>query len=170
MTAYIIDADVLISAKNSYYAFEVCPGFWDSLIDQYESGNVNSLDRIRQELQAGREDDDLALWVRNSMPPGFFLGTQDPDIVAAYRDIMLWVQQHARYFDSAKAKFATEADGWLAAFAMVRDAKVVTNEQSRPESRSRVLLPDVCDQFSVEYLNAFEMLIALGVSYEYRKP
>ena len=25
---YIIDSDVRIPAKNSYYSFEICPGFW----------------------------------------------------------------------------------------------------------------------------------------------
>jgi hypothetical protein len=28
--SYILDSDVLITAKNSYYAFDLCPGFWRS--------------------------------------------------------------------------------------------------------------------------------------------
>ena len=28
----LMDADVFISAKNRYYAFDICPGFWDSLV------------------------------------------------------------------------------------------------------------------------------------------
>ena len=51
---------------------------------------------------------------------------------------MMWVQRHPRYFDHAKAKFATGADGWLVACARVRDATVVTNEQSAPESRKEI--------------------------------
>ncbi|MCP5410103.1 MAG: DUF4411 family protein [Chromatiaceae bacterium] len=163
---YLIDADVLISAKNSYYSFDICPGFWDSLILHYQSGEVFSLDRIRQELLAGREDDQLVRWTHKEVPAGFFLTTQDKDVVAAFTEIMLWVQRNTQYYDSAKAKFATEADGWLVAFARVRGVMVITNEQPRPESRSRILLPDVCDRFGVKYDDTFAMLRALRVRYE----
>jgi len=164
--SYILDSDVLISAKNSYYSFEICPGFWESLLQHHQSGEVFSLDRIRQELLAGREDDDLAQWTTNSVPAGFFLSTQSADIVAAFTDIMLWVQRHSQYYDSAKAKFATEADGWLVAYARVNDVMVITNEQPRPESRNRILLPDVCNHFGVKYDDTFAMLKALRVRYE----
>ena len=167
MSAYIIDSDVLISAKNAYYAFNICPGFWDSLIDHHRAGAVHSIDRVQQELLAGREDEDLVQWIRKDLPPEFFLSTQEPEIIDAYREVMLWVQQNAQYTDSAKAKFATEADGWLAAFAKVKGLQVITNEQPRPESRSRILLPDVCTQFKVERHNTFAMLTALGVTYTY---
>lgn len=163
---YIIDSDVLISAKNSYYSFEICPGFWESLIQHFQSGEVFTLDRIRQELLAGREDDDLVHWVKNDVPADFFLNSQSAEIVAAFTEIMLWVQRHQQYYDSAKAKFATEADGWLVAFARVNGVTVITNEQPRPESRNRILLPDVCDQFGVKNNDTFAMLKALRVRYE----
>jgi len=69
---YLVDSDVLISAKNAYYAFNICPGFWDSLIHYHRAGKVHSLDRIRQELMTGREDEDLVQWVKNELPDSFF--------------------------------------------------------------------------------------------------
>ena len=30
--AYLLDADVLIGAKNLHYGFDFCPAFWDWLI------------------------------------------------------------------------------------------------------------------------------------------
>ena len=39
-----------------------------------------------------------------------------------------FVKTLERYFDYAKAKFATGADGWLVAYARVHGAIVVTNE------------------------------------------
>lgn len=164
---YIIDSDVFISAKNRYYAFDICPGFWDRLIHHHQTGRVHSVDKIRQELLAGRDDDDLVQWVKNDLPAGFFLSTQDAEVVSDFTEIMLWVQRNPQYFDSAKAKFATEADGWLAAYARVRGVSVVTNEQPRPEARNRILLPDVCTQFDVTYLDTFAMLRALQVRYEF---
>ena len=29
---YLMDSDVFITAKNLYYSFDICPGFWDSVI------------------------------------------------------------------------------------------------------------------------------------------
>lgn len=165
---FVLDSDVFIAAKNSYYAFTICPGFWDSLIHHHEIENVCSIDRVRSELLAGRRTEDLVRWVRESLPVAFFRDTADAAVLQAYSDIMLWVQRNSQYFDHAKAKFATEADGWLVAYAMVNEVAVVTNEQSRPQSRSRILLPDVCDKFNVTYKDTFLMLTDLAVRYDWR--
>lgn len=69
---YIMDADVFISAKNQYYAFEICPGFWKSLIHHYKAGSVRSLDRVRSELLAGRKTEDLVQWVKKICAPTSF--------------------------------------------------------------------------------------------------
>jgi hypothetical protein len=167
--SYVIDSDVFISAKNGYYAFVICPGFWDSLLHHYEHDRVHSLDRIQQELLAGRKDEDLVQWVKNAVPDGFFVPTQDAEVIRAYQDIMRWVQRNPQYVDNAKAKFATEADGWLVAYARVTGVHVVTNEQPRPEARNRVLLPDVCNRFGVQFCGTFAMLKSLRVRYDFAK-
>jgi hypothetical protein len=167
---YILDSDVFIAAKNSYYAFEICPGFWDSLIYHYEVGNVCSIDRVRSELLAGRKTEDLVQWVKDQLPSTFFVDTDEETVTTAYGTIMLWVQRTPQYFDQAKAKFATEADGWLVAYAMVHGVTVITNEQPRPQSRNRILLPDVCAQFNVTYKDTVLMLKELYVRYEWRRP
>ncbi|MCC7349727.1 MAG: DUF4411 family protein [Phycisphaerales bacterium] len=165
---YVLDSDVFIAAKNSYYAFAICPGFWDSLIHHHGTGNVCSIDRVRLELLAGRVTEDLVQWVRRDVPPEFFMATSEQAVTDAYGQVMLWVQRNSQYFDQAKAKFATEADGWLVAYSMIHGLPVVTNEQPRPQSRNRILLPDVCAQFNVTTRNTFEMLHDLAVRYEWR--
>ena len=50
---FLMDADVFISAKNGYYAFEICPGFGDSLAHHFGTGNIRSIDKVRNELLAG---------------------------------------------------------------------------------------------------------------------
>ena len=166
---FLIDSDVLITAKNAYYAFDICPGFWDSLIHHHESGSVHSIDRIRLEVLAGRKEEDLVQWVKHTVPAEFFRSTQNADVIATYQEIMLWVQRNPQFFDTAKAKFATEADGWLVAYGRVYGMEVVTNEQPRPESRNRILLPDVCARFEVRYHDTFAMLKALGARYHYSR-
>ena len=165
---YVLDSDVFIAAKNSYYAFAICPGFWDSLIHHHGAGNVCSIDRVRSELLAGRKTEDLVLWVKGQLPSAFFKDTDEEAVFNAYEQVMLWVQRNGQYFDQAKAKFATEADGWLVAYAMVHGVTVITNEQPRPQSRNRILLPDVCAQFNVVYKDTFAMLNELAVRYEWR--
>lgn len=167
---YLVDSDVFITAKNLYYAFEICPGFWKSLIHHHGEMQVYSIDRIRGELLAGRRTEDLVQWVKSDLPAGFFLDTDGEEVTSVYAEIMLWVQRSSQYFDRAKAKFATEADGWLVAYAKVHGAIVVTNEQPRPESRNRVLLPDVCAQFEVTYKDTFFMLKELAIRFEWAAP
>lgn len=167
--SYLIDSDVLITAKNSYYAFDLCPGFWHSLLDKHLAKQVYSLDRNRMELLQGRDDDDLVKWVKESVPSEFFLNCDQADVVTAYTEVMLWVQRNAQFYDSAKAKFAIGADGWLVAYARVNGCVVVTLEEPRPESRNQIKLPDVCIQFDVSYENAFSMLRALNVQYGYKE-
>ncbi len=163
---YLVDSDVLITAKNLYYAFDLCPGFWKCLLYHHREGRVFSVDRVRSELLAGRRTEDLVQWVRNDVPEGFFLPADTDEVARVYTEIMLWVQRHPNYFDQAKAKFATGADGWLVACAQVRGGTVVTNEQPSPASRRDVKLPDVCDEFKVSRQDTFTMLRTLGAQFE----
>ncbi len=113
-SGYLIDSDVLITAKNRYYAFRICPGFWDRVLHGHALGRIHSIDRVKQELLLGRSDDDLVRWVGQSVPAGFFLSSDVGAGVAAFTRVMLRVTRHVQYDDEAKAKFASGAAGWLA--------------------------------------------------------
>lgn len=165
---YIVDADVFITAKNRYYAFDICPGFWASVLARHHEARVCSIDRVRNELLAGRKTEDLVLWTKD-LPDSFFEGVDHASVTAKYGEIMLWATRHPQFTDAAKAKFATGADGWLVAFASVDRAVVVTNEQPAPNSKSEIKLPDVCLQFGVEYRDTFQMLRDLGVQFGWEK-
>ena len=166
-TTYLVDSDVLITAKNLYYAFDLCPGFWKSLLHYHGEGRVFSVDRVRSELLAGRSTEDLVQWVKNDVPGEFFLAVDTDEVARVYTEVMMWIQRHSRYSDQARAKFATGADGWLVACAQVRGATVVTNERPAPESRRGVKLPEVCDEFEVPWQNTFVMLRALGAQFDW---
>lgn len=68
---YLVDSDVFITAKNTYYSFEICPGFWKCLLHHHGQDRVYSLDRVRGELLAGSPIEDLVLWVRRDAPAAF---------------------------------------------------------------------------------------------------
>lgn len=160
---YVLDSDVFIAAKNAYYAFDICPGFWDAILRGHSEGYVFSVNRVRGELMSGTKTEDLVQWVGKRLPPTFFLDVDEEPVTVAFQEVMLWSQRHSRYSDAAKAKFATGADGWLVAYAKVHGAIVVTNEQAAPDSRREIKLPDVCSQFKVPSRDTFTMLRNLAV-------
>jgi hypothetical protein len=167
---YLLDSDIFITAKNTYYAFDICPGFWGSLLHYHEKKRVFSIDRVRSELLAGRKTEDLVKWVRGEVPDSFFLPVEDGKVPGNYEQIMLWVQRHPRYYDEAKAKFAAGADGWLVAYAKVHGYTVATNEKPEPDSRKAIKIPEVCEHFGVLYANTFDLLRALSVQFHFRGP
>lgn len=164
---YLLDSDVFIQAKNQHYAFPICPGFWDSLVGHFHAGHVFSIDEIREELLRGDDEEDLVCWVKGVLPRQFFLPAREGEVAARYAEMMLWVQRNMQFLDYAKAKFATEADGWLAAYALVHGFVVVTGELYRPDVKNRVPLPNVCTQFGVECRDVFRMLRDLDVRFDW---
>ena len=162
-TTYLLDANVFITAKNSYYAFAICPGFWDGIICHHKTGEIFSIDKVKDELLAGK--DDLVEWVKNKLPASFFIST-DGSVTSSYRAVISWLESNEQYYRYATAKFAGGADGWLVAHAMVNGFTVVTNEQPRPGKRNAVPLPDVCKHFGVTCVGPFAMLKDLGLQFK----
>ena len=78
---------------------------------------------------------------------------------------MTWVQAQDQFSDAAKADFATGADGWLVAYAKSKGLIVVTHEVLDPSIKRKVPIPNVCEAFSVNYVDTFEMLRQLGVRF-----
>ncbi|EPH03489.1 hypothetical protein HMPREF1531_01552 [Propionibacterium sp. oral taxon 192 str. F0372] len=50
---YLVDANVLIEAKNRYSAFDIAPGFWKWLDQAHLRGTVFSIERVGEELGHG---------------------------------------------------------------------------------------------------------------------
>ena len=127
---FVLDSDVFIAAKNAYYAFDLCPGFWKGILRAHEQGRARSIDRVKGELLSGRKEEDLVQWVQKNLPASFFVDSNSDDVSAVYAEVMLWVQRNPQYFDRAKAKFATEADGWLVAYLLKGEQYHCSNERT----------------------------------------
>ena len=54
MTLYLIDANVLITANNSYYPRDRIPQFWDWLSDKASQGLVKMSWEIYEEIEKGK--------------------------------------------------------------------------------------------------------------------
>lgn len=161
---YVLDTNVFIHAHKDYYAPDFCPAFWDCIPQFFQAGRLISIDRVFNEL---KYPGDLVQWANNA-PNALFDFSGDGPVISAYRTIMSWVQNNLQFRRAAKRQFAAGADGWLIAYAYVHGAVVVTQEVLAPDARKRVPIPNVCQQFSVPYLNTFEMLRQLGVQFDLR--
>lgn len=156
---YLLDANVFMEAARRYYAFDIAPRFWERLIEDAESGHVHSIDRVKEEIDRGK--DTLKEWA-NGIFHEWFQPTGHDDVVQAYRQVMIWVQEQSQFTDAAKAEFASAADGWLIAYAKARGCVIVTLEQFDANVRRKIPIPNVCQAFSIQYIDTFQMLRALG--------
>ena len=154
--AYLLDSNVFIQAKNHYYSFQICPGFWESLILENAEEMVFSIDRVKTELEKG--NDELTQWVEDATSETFFKKTDSKAVIECFTKIMNWVQSEPQYYDSSKAEFAGSADPWLIAYAKSNDLVLVTHETFAADAKNKIPIPNVCVNFDVKFTRIFEML------------
>ncbi len=154
---YLLDANVLIEAKNRYYAFDIAPGFWEWLDQAHRKHLACSIEAVRDELVAG--DDELAIWAATNA--GFFQAIDDKT-THHFEALSVWAASQG-YTPAALSSFTgTDADYLLVAFAREHAHTVVTHERSQPQARRRVLIPDACTAMGVTTVDTFQMLRATG--------
>ncbi len=148
---YCLDSDVFIQAKNLYYDFDICPGFWEWLDQQVDI--VGSIVPVYEEITAG--DDRLEIWAKDRKDTGFFADISDNDVQEAFRAIAVYVTEH--YEEHRAGKFLDGADPWLIAYCQINDCTVVTGEGLSPGAK-KVKLPNICEIFGVDWTDNFTIL------------
>lgn len=150
--AYVLDTNVFISAKNLHYGFDFCPAFWEWIIHKNKVGEVFSIEKVGDELQA--LEDDLSEWAAARGPQLFV--PPDSSVVPELARVSQWVQGQ-NYKPAATNLFLQGADLYLIAQALARRHVVVTHEKPA-NSRNIVKIPNVCIALGVKCMNPFEML------------
>jgi hypothetical protein len=150
--AYLLDANVFIEAKDRYYQFKFCPGFWEWVQERYAAGRVFSIDRVGDEL--AQRDDELATWA-SGFDESFFL-PPDEKVLPALATVAAWVRAQ-RYDDAAIRTFLEKADYYLVAHALAHGYTVVTEEKPA-DSPKKVKIPNACIGVGVRSINTFELL------------
>jgi len=154
--AFLLDANVFIEAKNRYYGFDICPGFWEWLINEESAGRVLSVAAVKDEL-IGR-DDELSDWAKERSPR--FFQAPDAPTLGPLATLSVWIQGQS-YRSAAIAEFLDSADYFLIAYALAHGHTVVSHE--RPSNAvKRVKLPEPCIAHGVEIINPFIMLRRSG--------
>jgi hypothetical protein len=136
--AYLLDANTLIQAKNEYYGFDLCPGFWSLLLRENAAGQVFSIDRIRHELERGH--DELADWAK-ARGNGFFQPVNSRTL-KEMGPVSNWVQSQD-FTEAAKREFFVGADPFLIAHALAHGHTVATHEVHVEGERRKVKIPTV---------------------------
>jgi len=165
---FVLDANVFIQAKKKYYAFDLCPGFWDALIKKYNDGCWFSIEKVKNELLYDKDsptNDEIAKWIINQIPVECWHDCESEKVAESYSKMITWVNDNPQFNQAAKSEFATVADGWLVAYAHAFGYTVVTEELYNEFIKRRVPIPNVCKQFSVPYMGTFDMLRAMGCKF-----
>ena len=150
---YLVDANILIEAKNRYYAFDIAPGFWTWLEHAHEQALACSIEAVGKELRDG--NDELADWARAHDD---FFRPIDQNTTKHFPSLTRWVNSRS-FTPAAITNFASNnADYLLVAYALEHQHVVVTHERPQPSSRARVLIPDACVAMGVTYAGTFQML------------
>lgn len=150
--AYLLDANVFISAKNLHYGLDFCPAFWDWIIVNNASGRVFSIEKVSDEVVALA--DELSVWAA-ARGAGFFLRPH-ADVFPALAAVSAWASAQ-RYEPSAVSTFLQVADYYLVAHALAAQHTVVTHEVPSASTR-KIKIPDACIGLGIKCMTPFEML------------
>ncbi len=158
---YLLDANVLITASNTYYPIDQIPEFWAWLQYQGKLGNLKFPVEILEEILAGRKNDDPLLdWIK---------GKDNQDALKLNESVdvsLVQVVVSKGYAPDLTDDEIEEIgrDPFLIAYGMVDGNRcVVTTEVSSPgKKRQNRKIPDVCNLLSVACCNPFQLNRALG--------
>jgi hypothetical protein len=157
---YLLDSDVLITAKNLHYNPRFCNAFWEWVLQAHHVGKLYSIDKVRDELQVGNKEDALHQWSLRPELSGFFIPSKAA--TGQWQKLAVWATTRTPSFlPAALAKFLDEksADAWLIAYASTQsNVTIITNEKAEPASKRSVKLPDAAAALGVKTATLFEVL------------
>ena len=135
--AYLLDANVFISAKNLHYGFDFCPAFWEWLIRENQAGKVYSIERVGDELLAG--DDDLAEWAQGR--GGDFFIPPDATLFPRWRKSAPGPRDKVTTRRPSAPSSRWPTTTWLRRRMPGNIRLSRTSERQAPSGRSRFLMP-----------------------------
>ncbi len=167
MVLYLLDANILINAKNQYYPLGRVPEFWDWLVHQGQQGHIKIPLEVYEEFQDTQggdgELDELAEWasLQSTKDALEFEEESDPDLIQT----VIYQGYLENPTDADVAKMGR--DPFLISYGLVDAANrtIVTAETPKPSAQgSNRKVPDVCDALGIQHINGFELIQVLDFS------
>jgi len=165
---YLLDANILITASNTYYGISTVPEFWSWLNHQGTSGCIKIPVEMYEEVLEGRkEKDELLDWAKNDANRSALLlqEASRPDLVQ--RVIR---EGYAKDLSDDEVE-KIGRDPFLVAYGLVDVAGrcVVTTEVSRPSrQRHNRHIPDVCQSLQVRCCGPWDLNRELGFKTDWK--
>jgi hypothetical protein len=160
---YLIDANVIIDAKDTYYALDQVPEFRSWVVNQAERGILKMPYEILDEVSPGaNKEHPFFAWRKDKAKCGHLLLEEEADRATVQK-----ILNEGYASDLTDEELITiGADPFLVAYALRKPGRIiVTTETSAPKrQRKNRKLPDVCDQFQVPCINTFQLTRNLGWS------
>jgi Domain of unknown function (DUF4411) len=161
---HLIDANVLITAKNQYYPFEGVPEFWDWLAHMGTEGAIKMPLEIIEEIVGG--EDDLAKWVSEKSIREALCLDEEVDL-GLVQQVM---NHYAPDLNDAEI-IAIGRDPFLIAYGMKDRTQrvIVTVEASKPTcQRANRRIPDLCNDLGLSWCDSFRMTRDLNFSTKWK--
>ena len=159
---YAVDSNIFITASRKYYLFDIAPGFWNQLVEKGNS-SIILIDKVKDEIY--RNEDDLSRWLEDSEKSFNVKYSEDIEVINNYKEIITSVNNSEVYNQHAKDVYAKSADSWLCAHSKTYKYIVVTEEKYRPNSRNNIKIPNVCEEFNIEYIDFLTFIRKLKIMF-----
>ncbi len=164
---YLLDANVLITAANTYYDLGRVPEFWTWLHYQGTSGNIKIPLEMYEEILEGRKEGDILLdWVKNDTTRMALLFEEKCDA-----DLVRQVVRQGYASDLTDDEVEKLGrDPFLISYGLGRQNRcLVTTETSKPsKTRHNRHVPDVCTTLKVNCCGPWDLNQHLGFKTEWK--
>lgn len=152
-STYIIDANVFITAKNSFYDPDFHPGFWDFL----ELGINNNIFLLHKNVydELAQGNDFLCAFIKNFKSK---IKVPGPNELQMYSNICNFVTTQNHWKNNVN-KFLGGADPWLIAYASIHRSIIVTQEKTDVDNNCKSpKIPAVARHYSCRAIGLYTML------------
>lgn len=160
---YLLDANVLITAKDSYYPVDAVPEFWAWLEHMATAGHVKIPLEIFEEIKDGPANEDVDLlfaWIqRTDIKEALILNEE----VDAQKVSLVVSSGYANDLQDSEVE-QIGRDPFLLAYALGNPNRcIVTAEVSKPSlKRQNRRVPDVANNLNINHCNPFQFNKRLG--------
>ena len=161
MPDFWLDSNVFIEGKKGPYGFDIAPRFWNLIDELIEDGRIACPVHVHQELLEGQ--DEIEEWAKKRRHSGLFVDPTDA-VQEEFVEIASYVTERYRNKFNIR-RFLGRANPWVIAHAITDKSTVVTLETRVPSNSQKVKIPNVCEHFTFECVNTYEMLRQLGASW-----
>jgi hypothetical protein len=153
---YLLDADTLIRAANTFYRLKRVRPFWDWLQEQGDIGNVKISIEQYEEVTAGNDEDELVSWLKGQDVKKALLLDEDADPALVAK---VTLDGYGKLDERGIEEVGR--DPFLVSYGLVDPANriIVTFENSSPSKKGKNRkVPDVCTQLGVKCCDLFGMI------------